>query len=214
MGSVGGPRAGRVYQALRERIVEGLVRAGEKLPSHTALAAEFGVAPLTMRHVLGRLQQEGLVSLEHGRGTFVREPLIPAVLVVDDEHLIRQLLGIHVRNAGYRLIEADGPEAGMAALEGDQGRTIGLVLSDVRMPNRRHGVEFICTVRRRWPELPLAVITAYPDDLDELYDTPECPVLIVPKPVRAAQVRQVLQLAIHGPQGSGLAAPLAAGVPD
>lgn len=66
-----GPRARPVYETLRAHIVRSELAAGTKLPPHTELAAQFGVAPLTMRQVLGHLQQEGLVSCEQGRGTFI-----------------------------------------------------------------------------------------------------------------------------------------------
>jgi len=56
-----GPRTQRVYAALRERIVHGTLAVGTKLPAHIALATEYGVAPVTMRHVLARLEEEGFV---------------------------------------------------------------------------------------------------------------------------------------------------------
>ncbi|MGH2470501.1 MAG: GntR family transcriptional regulator, partial [Chloroflexota bacterium] len=114
-----GPRSRRVYTALKARIVGGTVAAGSKLPPHTDLATEFGVSPVTMRQVLARLEEEALVSREQGRGTFVRAPAVPAVLIVEDDPATRLLLREHVRRAGYRPIEATGPEEGMAALEHD-----------------------------------------------------------------------------------------------
>ena len=50
-----GPRARRVYTVLRDRIARGDWVPGEKLPSHRELAAELGVAPLTVRQVLALL---------------------------------------------------------------------------------------------------------------------------------------------------------------
>src|SRR5688500_4920434 len=99
-----GPRAQRVYAALRERISRGELVAGTKLPPHTELAAAYGIAPLTMRHVLAHLEAEGLVSREHGRGTFVRAQLTPAVLIADDDAGMRALLQEYVTRAGYRPI--------------------------------------------------------------------------------------------------------------
>src|SRR5919202_49185 len=80
-----GPRTQRVYVALRERILHGGLMPGMQIPSHLELAAEFGVAPMTVRQVLGRLEEEGLVVRRPGRGTFVRESAKPAVLVVEDD---------------------------------------------------------------------------------------------------------------------------------
>jgi PAS domain S-box-containing protein len=74
-----GPRAQRVYTALREQITTGAFPPATKLPPHTELAVTFGVAPLTVRHVLSRLEEEGLVSRQQGRGTFVRPQTPPVV---------------------------------------------------------------------------------------------------------------------------------------
>ncbi len=57
-----GPRAQRVYVSLRERIARGELAAGAKLPPHIELATQYGVAPLTMRQVLARLEAEGFGS--------------------------------------------------------------------------------------------------------------------------------------------------------
>lgn len=73
MNSELGPRSRRVYDALRSRILHGDLPPGSQLPPHLRLAVEFDVAPMTVRQVLGRLEDEGLVSRELGRGTFVRQ---------------------------------------------------------------------------------------------------------------------------------------------
>jgi CheY-like chemotaxis protein len=159
------------------------------------LAAQFGVATLTVRHVLAHLEQEGLVSREHGRGTFVRARTTPAVLIVEDDALTRTLLQTCVTRAGYQPIEASGPTEGLTAL--DQDRAIALVLSDIHMPHRQDGLGFIRAVARRWPEIPLAAVTGYPDDLAELHGRTECPFLVLTKPVRAQQIETLLRLVVQ-----------------
>jgi CheY-like chemotaxis protein len=187
-------RGAEVYEALRARIVGGQLAAGTQLPPHLRLAAEFGVAPMTVREALRRLEDEGLVSRQHGRGTFVRDSRPPAVLVVDDEEGMRALLSDQVEMAGYRAVSAAGPAEAIVCLEDDP--SIALVLADVRMPTATAGIELIRVVRRRWPRLPLAAVTAYPEDLVELYGTPECPVLILAKPFRPGQIDEALELAL------------------
>lgn len=192
-----GPRAIRVYDGIRDRITSGEWTPGTKLPSHTELAEMYGVAPLTMRQVLARLEQEGLVSREQGRGTFVRQPALPTVLVVEDEPDVGELLAAHVRAAGAKPILVTNVADARTVLESESN--LALVLSDVRMPAASDGIGLIRTIRRRWPNLPLAAVTAYPGDLTALHGTPECPVLIVPKPFRPAQVREALSLALRLP---------------
>jgi DNA-binding transcriptional regulator YhcF (GntR family) len=192
-----GPRAMRVYTAVRERITGGEWVAGTKLPSHNEMAESYGVAPLTMRQVLARLEHEGLVSREQGRGTFVREPSRPTVLIVEDEPDVGELLAAHVRGAGALPILVSNVSDARAMLEAEPG--IALVLSDVRLPAAEDGIGLIRTIRRRWPALPVAAVTAYPADLAGLLGTPESPVLILPKPFRPTQVREALGLALRLP---------------
>src|SRR4051794_12409699 len=123
-----GPRSRRIYDAMRERILRGDWHPGLKLASHAELSAAFGVAPMTLRHALTALADDGLISLEHGRGTFVRPVTKTAVLVVDDEPAVRIVLREYVKAAGYDVVEADGPESGVEAIETDP--SISLVLSD------------------------------------------------------------------------------------
>src|SRR5690348_15933764 len=129
-----GPRTQRVYSALRDRIARGELAGGTKLPPHIELAATYGVAPLTMRQVLVRLEEEGLVSREQGRGTFVTPRAIAAVLIVEDDPAMAALLREDVTRAGYRSILVPTAPQALARLEEEP--SIALVFSDVRLPDR------------------------------------------------------------------------------
>lgn len=54
-----------------QQVEAGLLREGDRLPSEEQLAEDFGVSVGTVQKSLGRLAQSGLISREHGRGTFV-----------------------------------------------------------------------------------------------------------------------------------------------
>ena len=103
-----GSRSHRVYEALRDRLRTGDFVPGTRLPSHREMAATFGVAPMTIRQVLARLEQEGFISREHGRGTFVRAQTMPGVLVVADAIPVRTLLCAHAdQGDGHDLHQSD-----------------------------------------------------------------------------------------------------------
>ena len=201
-----GPRALRVYETLRRQIADGSLPPGTQLPSIPALAAEFGVAPLTVRQVHARLEEEGLLSRERGRGTFVQARRADGVLIVEDDGLTRTLLADYVARLGYRAVEAADPVQGMAALQNDSA--IVVVFSDIRMPGPRDGITFIRAVRRRWPDLPLVAVTGYPNDLVELHGPSECPVLVLIKPVHLQQIEEALSLASGRSQGRRARAPV------
>jgi len=191
------PRSRRAYLALRDRIRTGKIEAGAKLPPFDSLAGQLGISPVTMRKVLLALQHAGWVSVEQGRGTFVQAVERPGVLVVEDDPVQRQLLRQQVEMAGYRTLEASSPTEGLAALKSEA--RFGLIISDVRMPDKASGVEFIRTVRHRWPNVPLAAVTAHPEDLSELHGTPDCPVLVLAKPVSRRQIEEAISLVFHAP---------------
>ncbi|PSL00368.1 GntR family transcriptional regulator [Haloactinopolyspora alba] len=49
---------------------------GSQLPTEKALAAEFGVSRMTVRHALERLEEQMVVTRLRGRGTFVQHPVV------------------------------------------------------------------------------------------------------------------------------------------
>lgn len=203
-----GPRSNRVYVTLRERISSGELQPGEKLPRYLELAAEFGVAPMTVRQVLERLEADGVLLRRPGRGTFVREAVTSAVLIVDGDPLVRALLCEHIERAGYSSVAVEDAAQAFALLETDA--RIALILSAVGDLGGTPGTPFIRAARRRRPELPLAAVIASPVELDELYGTPECPLLILPRPPRASQVEEVLRLTLaRTPSGGSHAGPFA-----
>jgi len=61
----------QVFARLREAILAGAYRAGERLPPQRALAADLGVNMASVREALGRLEQLRLIEVRHGDGTRV-----------------------------------------------------------------------------------------------------------------------------------------------
>jgi GntR family transcriptional repressor for pyruvate dehydrogenase complex len=74
LGQVG--RAEAVASRLVDAITLGLLADDEQLPSESELAAQFGVATVTIREALVALRHQGLVETRRGRGggSFVRAP--------------------------------------------------------------------------------------------------------------------------------------------
>jgi GntR family transcriptional regulator len=55
----------------RQRILKGVWKNGDRLPSLDELAVEFEVARVTVRQAIERLTRDGLLLPQRGRGTFV-----------------------------------------------------------------------------------------------------------------------------------------------
>jgi GntR family transcriptional regulator len=62
----------QIADHLRAAISKGRLREGDQLPSEVALMNHYGVARMTIRNALRVLQDEGLITAEHGRGVYVR----------------------------------------------------------------------------------------------------------------------------------------------
>jgi DNA-binding FadR family transcriptional regulator len=60
-----------VFDQLREAIMGGRYRPGDRLPAQRALAADLGVNMASVREALGRLEQLRLVEVRHGSATRV-----------------------------------------------------------------------------------------------------------------------------------------------
>ena len=60
-----------IADRITARIASGRWREGHRLPSEARLAQDHGVSLGTMQKALGHLARAGVLSREHGRGTFV-----------------------------------------------------------------------------------------------------------------------------------------------
>ena len=62
----------QIADHLRVAIGKGRLSPGDQLPSEAQLMSHYGVARMTVRNALRILQDEGLITAEHGRGVYVR----------------------------------------------------------------------------------------------------------------------------------------------
>ena len=63
-----------VVDSLAERVRNGALGVGAKLPTEAAIMGEFGVSRTVVREALSKLQAAGMVQTRHGIGTFVVGP--------------------------------------------------------------------------------------------------------------------------------------------
>jgi two-component system NtrC family response regulator len=81
----------------------------------------------------------------------------PLILIADDDASFRRVLQYQLRQAGYEVLEA---EKGERALELFSRHRCHAVLTDLDMPGIP-GQELLLEIRRRSPDTPVIVVTAY-----------------------------------------------------
>ncbi|AEF85644.1 putative GntR domain protein [Treponema primitia ZAS-2] len=79
----------QVYIKLKEQLLRGVWKEGEKLPAEHALCALFGVSRVTVRGALQQLEILGLVETKQGGGTFVKN--FSSIEGVDTFHPVMQI---------------------------------------------------------------------------------------------------------------------------
>lgn len=61
----------QIRESIRERVRKGEFEVGSLLPSEEALAKEYGVSRMTLRHALNDLLTDGFIIRKHGVGTII-----------------------------------------------------------------------------------------------------------------------------------------------
>ncbi|MGZ6143814.1 MAG: HD domain-containing phosphohydrolase, partial [Myxococcales bacterium] len=83
----------------------------------------------------------------------------PTVLVVDDDRAVREVLSAVLREEGYGVRQADGAEAALQLLRGDD---LPLLLCDLKMPEH-DGTWLLDQVLQRHPHAAVVMLTGFGD---------------------------------------------------
>jgi CheY-like chemotaxis protein len=114
----------------------------------------------------------------------VKKAEAPAILLVDDDDLVREVTASKLEEFGYRVKQAaNGPSA---LLTFEQDSSIDLLVLDFAMPGM-NGAEVARAARKRRPDIPLMFVTGYAD-LSALGEFASEPVLH--KPFRDEELRK------------------------
>ena len=117
----------------------------------------------------------------------------PTVLVVDDDEALQTMFKLFLKKAGFsRLVVGTGKDA-LAAL-GKQ--KFDFCFLDLQLPDIT-GDEIYKHAKKIDPELPIVIITGYPDSqmLDNILK--HGPVTVLKKPLQVAQLNQTLRILGH-----------------
>ncbi|HSA65341.1 MAG TPA: response regulator [Nitrospira sp.] len=110
------------------------------------------------------------------------------ILVADDDPDIRMSLSERLRWLGHDVVTAADGQAALAAVE---AHALDLAFLDVSMP-RLNGIEALKLIRKRWPNLPVVVVTAYGTIRLAVEAMKEGAVDFMTKPFEQGQIDQTL----------------------
>ena len=117
----------------------------------------------------------------------------PTVLVVDDDEALQTMFKLFLKKAGFsRLVVGTGKDA-LAALAKQK---FDFCFLDLQLPDIT-GDEIYKHAKKIDPELPIVIITGYPDSqmLDNILK--HGPVTVLKKPLRVEQLNQTLRMLGH-----------------
>src|SRR5919112_270023 len=114
-------KARRIYLLLRERILNGALEPGSRLPGELSIAAEYGVSRVTVRRALDTLAVDDLIDRRPGSGTFVREGNSVQPIVADLSNVLSHLVEMgrrtSVRLLSFAYVNPSESVAGALGLE-------------------------------------------------------------------------------------------------
>jgi CheY-like chemotaxis protein len=110
-----------------------------------------------------------------------------AILVVEDEPLVRMHAADFLAESGYHVIEAANADEAIAILE--HHPDIAIVFTDVNMPGSMDGLKLVQTVRKRWPPV-LLIVTSGKNALSD--KSLPAGGRFIPKPYTSKQVIDVV----------------------
>lgn len=89
----------QLAESLRQQILAGAYRPGERLPSEHMLVEMYGVSPMTVRRAINLLASQGIITTTRGSGTFVKEVELGAAsfYLQDLKELFREEAGTTIK---------------------------------------------------------------------------------------------------------------------
>ena len=205
--------SGASGEATAARTIAIAVRASRQSGADGDLDAAFG--DLTMiRHFVAKSSGHINVRCEAGRGASV-EIHLPrstglarppadvsspggdeAILVVEDDVLVRSFVVAQVQSLGYRVLAAgDGSEA-MAIIDGTE--KIDLLFADVVMPGPLNGRRLAISAISRRPSLKVLFTSGYAKNIIVHDGRLDADVLLLAKPYRKADLAKMIRAALVG----------------
>lgn len=167
--------------------VYGFVRQSR---GHLAIYSEPGVGT-TLRLVFPAVQASEVHRPEAPPRSCTLTPH-HRVLLVEDNHEVRELAQEILQDLGYDLMAAENAHEALHLI--DQGHQFDLLFTDVAMPGGMNGISLAMEVRRRFPTVHVLLSTGFADEFVQSRIKTHFPVL--QKPYRPQDLKLALEDAL------------------
>ncbi len=92
-------------------------------------------------------------------------PAESCIVVIEDDHNISDLVALYLRRDGFRVLQADDAETGLAVIDRERPR---LVVVDIGLPGELDGLDVCRRLHGRTPAVPVLVLSARDDEVDRI----------------------------------------------
>lgn len=111
------------------------------------------------------------------------------ILLIDDQPQVLRVMAEMLASDGHRMIEAGSGREALARLEA--GERVDLVLTDLGMPGMT-GWEVAGAIRRRWPHLPVGILTGWGEELPASQEERDTVDFLIAKPFTLRTIREAI----------------------
>jgi len=87
------------------------------------------------------------------------------IVVIEDDHHISDLVAMYLRKDGFRVVQADDAERGLAAIDRESPR---LVIVDLGLPGELDGLDVCRRLTAAEPAVPVLILSARDDEVDRI----------------------------------------------
>lgn len=140
-----------------------------------------------------RFQKEALLDWVQTKQSLPQSPLI---LVVDDDPVTNRFIKRVLEPLGYEVHGASNGEQGLKALAQN---AYHLVLLDLMMPGMS-GPEFLKSLRQSTVDIPIIIITGYPDSRLMMEANLYGPLILISKPIEREKLIAAVRMVLKEPQ--------------
>ena len=119
-----------------------------------------------------------------------KTPCTETILIVDDSDSVLNMLKLTLESVGYTILKADSGDTAMEIINSGSP-AIDMVLTDVVMPGM-NGPKLVKKIREVLPDIKVAFMSGYPDEVLHREDIDE-KTLLITKPIIPTQLELTIR---------------------